>query len=130
MLTAEEYGTLAAELRTKNPADGLDALINPDPLSLGRIAILERANAAVLHGDVTSLTETLAALWLVRAPIDEAAAFWDERYARSAVWAEKLSPAAYRKELHALLGALSAFSRLLPRATEDQKKTDALETAG
>lgn len=127
---ATVYGKLAEELRKKNPEDGLDALVAPDPLTLGRVALLERADSAVLRGDIDSLTETLAALWLARAPIEEAASEWPRRYELSAVWGDKLSPAAYRRELHQLLQALSAFKRILPRATEDQKKTDGSETAG
>jgi len=127
---ADTYQKLADELRKKNPADGLDALIAPDPLTLGRVALLERADSAVLRGDIDSLTETLAALWLARAPIEEAASGWPRRYELSAIWGDKLSPADYRRELHRLLLALSAFRRILPRATEDQKKTDGSETAG
>lgn len=130
MDAAEIYAKLAEELRAKNPEDGLDALISPDPLTLGRVALLERADSAVLRADVGSLTETLAALWLARAPIEEAAREWPRRYELSAVWGDTLSPADYRRELHRLLLALSAFRRILPRATEDQKKTDGSETAG
>lgn len=126
----ERYERIARELRDRNPADGLDALLDPDPLTLGRVALLERADAPILRADVDSLTETLAAIWLVRAPVEEAAREWPRRYELSAVWGDKLAPADYRRELHGLLRALAAFRRLLPRATEEQKKTPGSETAG
>lgn len=130
MTIAERYEAVANELRARNPADGLDALVAPDPLTLGRVALLERADAPILRMDVDSLTDTLAALWLVRAPVEEAAREWPRRYELSAVWGDKLSPEDYRRELYSLLRALAAFRRLLPRATEEQKKTPGSETAG
>lgn len=123
---------LMEELRRSNPADALDAIAAPAPLTLGRIAVLERAGCAILASETDNLSETLAALWLIEIPIEDAASLWPRRYELSAVWADKikLSQREYRRRLYSALGAIDAFRRMCPRPTEEQKKTQGSETDG
>lgn len=105
-----------------NPKAALDALLEPSPLTLGQIALLDRIESPLLHGDVASIAETARGLWLLSLPIAEACKRWRESEAAAILWLDGLKPAEYRRRLGAALDGIGAFYALLPKAEDSAKK--------
>lgn len=109
-----------------NPVAGVDALVDPRPLTIAQVAVLSRANNPVLVGKVENLDRALEALYLTSIPAAEAvrrikagtsqddAVEWAERELRE--------PGEYADRMVALLDAITAFWKMLPNG-DPQKKT-------
>lgn len=107
------------------PAEALEALAAPDPLTLGQVALLDLYKCPILDGKIDDLNATAYALWLLSMPLEQAVAeahFPD----KAIVWAEKVGVDEYNARLVAALRAIGRFYGMLPKAEtgEDaQKKT-------
>jgi len=114
------------ELNTnKNPQALLDAVTNPSPLSVGRIALLEKAKSPLLAKDFGNLGECIRAAYLVEIPLKEAALKLREEdtlMAEAMEWADKLGWEKYEEKLASLIVSLVKFWKMLP-PEETEKKT-------
>lgn len=113
-----------------NPKTALEALVEPKPLTLAQVAILEMMDAPILRGGVDSLAETAKALWVLSLPSREAASRWREAPEAGLAWLGGIGVDEYRRRLGDALDAIAAFWRLLPRPDEDQKKAAGSATDG
>lgn len=114
------------------PKASLDALIDPAPLTIAQIAVLERVNSPIPTGNIDSVNDCLVALYLMSLPVREAGRIARTLSAediedRALAWAdsEGMSGSEYNERLSELLGACTAFWRMLPRPeAKDAKKKD------
>ena len=119
------------------PKASLDALVDPAPLTIAQIAVLERVKSPVPTGNIDSVNDCLVALYLMSMPVREAGRMArtlpvDEIEGKALDWAdsEDMSGAEYNERLSALLGACTSFWKMLPRPeSKDAKKKDTA-TAG
>ena len=102
----------------ENPVESIDALIAPAPLTLGRIALLERINSPLLRGDVSDMAACAEGLWLLSLPVEEAAKRWPEASVQGICWLDATPLQEYRKRLSEALDGITAFYRMLPPAEE------------
>ena len=109
-----------------NPTAGVDALVDPSPLTIAQVAVLSRANSPVLFGRVENLDRALEALYLTSIPAAEAVRRIKAGTAQddAVAWAEAelREPGAYADRMVALLDAIAAFWKMLPNG-DPQKKT-------
>lgn len=101
-----------------NPVESIDALITPAPLSLGRIALLERINSPLLRGEVADMAACAEGLWLLSLPVEEAAKRWPDAAVQGICWLDATPLQEYRKRLSEALDGITAFYRMLPPAEE------------
>lgn len=106
----------------RDSATALEALIEPHPLTLGQLALLERAEAPILRGDVSDLATTAKALYILTHPAKEVITSWQSVDSASLEWLDTLSIEEYRKALSEALDSIKAFYELLPPPTEASKK--------
>ena len=98
----------------KNPKEGLVALVDPAPITLGQIALLDLYGSPLLKGEIGDLNACIFSLWLLSMPLDLAvqeAHFPD----KAIVWAETLDAETYNRRLTAALDGIAAFFHILPR---------------
>ena len=112
-----------------NPKDAVDAILSQKPLSLAKMAILEKAKSPVLELDVSDLCADIKAAYLYSLPVADALAALPDADERSLIWLEKVGDEEYRRVFSELVDGLIEFYRMLPPA---KKKTeqDGSETAG
>lgn len=101
---------------------GLDALIAPQPLTIGKLARLERIGSPLLRGEFERMTDCVAALYVLSLPANEVLKHIDTLEADALAYAETLTHEQYRKDLTDLLDGLFAWWEMLPRPDEDSKK--------
>lgn len=119
-----------------NPVAGVDALVDPHPLTIARVALLSRVNSPVLFGHADDAGRNVEALYLASAPI--AAAAKSAKAGTSAedalAWAEAdadvKGPEGYAKAMCALLDAITAFWNMLPNGDPEKKTQSATATDG
>ena len=108
-----------------NPEKALEALVEPSPLTLGQIALLERIDSPLLRGDVSSIHECARGLWLLSLPPQEAATRWRESEQEAIAWLDAVGVQGYRNAVTRVLDGITAFFDMLPRPDgEDVKKKD------
>lgn len=98
----------------KNPKEGLAALVDPAPITLGQIALLDLYGSPLLKGEIGDLNACIFSLWILSMPLDLAvqeAHFPD----KAIVWAETLDTETYNRRLTAALDGIAAFFHILPR---------------
>lgn len=117
-----------------NPIAGVDALVDPSPLTIARVALLSRVNSPVLFGHAEDIDRCLEALYLTSAPIAEAAksAKAGTSVEDALAWAdgEIAEPGEYSKRLVALLDSITEFWKMLPNVDPQKKTPSATETGG
>lgn len=111
-----------------NPKAALDALTTTSPLTLGKMALLCRLDAPILAGDISDMSETLAAILVVEQPVRETVAHFATIHADAICRYDGLSVEEYRAKAGAALDAVAAFFEMLPRPDANSKKNSA--TAG
>lgn len=112
------------------PDKALEAMVEPAPLTLGQIALLDLYKCPILDGKIDDVNATAFALWLLSMPLERAVAeaHFPER---AIVWAGEVGVDGYNERLVKALEAIGRFYGMLPKAEsgEDaQKKTS--ESAG
>lgn len=107
------------------PEKALAALADPDPLTLGQVALLDLYKCPILDGDIEDLNATAFALWLLSMPLEQAVA--EAHFPEKAVvWADEIGVDGFNDRLVKALNAIGKFYGMLPKAEsgEDaQKKT-------
>ena len=120
--------------RQKNPKKIVEAILDPSPLTLAHVVMLEKISSPLLYGDSSNTEKNLQSMFLLEMPVKDALAkikdgsFEDD----SIVWAADFSADTYRKLLEKWLGSVEAFWAMLPRPDEESKKAEssASETGG
>lgn len=119
-----------------NPVAGVDALLNPHPLTIARVALLTRVNSPVLFGHTDDMTRNVEALYLASAPIATAAKSAKAGTAQedALAWAENdremNEPGEYEKRMCDLLDAVTAFWKMLPNEDPEKKTPSDTGTDG
>lgn len=113
----------------RNPKDAVDAIVSQKPLSLVKIAVLEKAKSPVLELDVSDLCADVKAAYLYSLPVSDALAALPDADEKSLVWIETVGDEEYRRVFSELVDGLIEFYRMLP-PTKKKTETDGSETAG
>lgn len=119
-----------------NPVAGVDALVEPHPLTIARFALLSRVNSPVLFGHAEDAGRNVEAIYLASAPIAEAAksakdgTSAEDALAWSEANADVKGPEGYAKAMCALLDAITAFWGMLPGNDPEKKTRSDTETDG
>lgn len=108
------------------PIKSLDALTNPNPLTLGKIALLERIKSPLLAGRIDSMTDAIRAVWAVKTPTAEAARKLGDIDALSLEMADGMTTDELNAEAVRVLEGIVKFYEMLPRGEtgEDAKKKE------
>lgn len=110
-----------------NPQKAIDAIVNPSPLSLSKIALFEKINAPILRADVSSLHDNLIAVWIYKTPVRECVRNFDRREELALDMSEQMSGDEYGIALAELANAMTAFYQMLPRAETGELDEDGNE---
>lgn len=119
-----------------NPLASVDALVDPAPLTIARIALLSRVNSPVLFGHADDHARNVEALYLSSVPIADAAksAKGGTSVEDALAWTEAdkgmADPREYVNRMVALLDSITAFWKMLPNGDPQKKTPSATETAG
>ena len=120
--------------RQKNPERIVEAILDPAPLTLAHVVMLERISSPLLYGDAGNTEKNLQSMFLLELPVKEALAKIKGGTVEddAIVWAGNFSADEYRRRLEKWLGSVEAFWAMLPRPDEESKKAEssASETAG
>lgn len=106
----------------ENPQKALDATLSGTPLSLAKLAVLEKAKSPVLRLDINDLCEDIKAAYLFSLPASEAVKAIPDADAKSMEWLEGIGDGEYRRIFKELVDGLISFYQTLPPPS--QKKTD------
>ena len=113
-----------------NEQKGLDAVIRPCELTLGKLARLERIGSPLLSADFSNLTENLKSLYAVSVGADEFFSSLPELEKKAVEWGDGISMDEYESRLAKLCEGLVQFQVLMPRPDEDAKKKAGSATDG
>lgn len=107
-----------------NPTKSIDALLDPAPLKLGQLLILDKFACPCTTGNFADMLENGFACWLLKQERKEVLALDRvEALAKASEWIDTLTKQELFKEVEALIDSIGAFYDTLPKADESQKKT-------
>lgn len=109
------------EIANKNPESVLDAVIDPAPLTIAQLAILEKMKSPVLlERRLTLHIENVKATYAVQLPYREAAkAIKKEDFEETAMeWADSIGWKEFSDKFEALVLSLIAYLKMLPKAEQ------------
>lgn len=125
---------MADEHDKSNPVAGVDALVDPHPLTIARVALLSRVNSPVLFGHADDHGRNVEAVYLASAPIKDAARSVRDGTSEddALAWseAEMKEPREYVDRTVELLDAVTAFWRMIPNPDPEKKTPSATGTGG
>ena len=99
------------------PDKALEAMVDPAPLTLGQLALLDLYKCPILDGNIDDLNATAFALWLLSMPLEQAVA--ESHFPEKAIiWAEKVGVEEYNDRLVKALNAIARLHGMLPKAEE------------
>lgn len=111
-----------------NPQKSIDVLLNPNPLKLGQILILDKFDCPCTKGDFKSMLENGFACWLLKQERKEVLTKTRaEALAEATEWLDTLSKQELFEEVEKLVDGIGAFYDILPKADESQKKNQTNE---
>lgn len=113
----------------RNPEVALNAVIDPKPITIARLALLEKAGCKILEGEIDTLHENIRAAYLYSLPLKEAVAAIPTADADSLEWVDKVGDDEYKRIFTELAEGVAAFFEMLPPAKKKTEKSDT-ETAG
>ena len=120
--------------RQNNPKKIIKAILDPSPLTLAHVVMLEKISSPLLYGDSSNTEKNLQSMFLLELPVKDALAKIKGGTVEddAIVWAADFSADEYRKKLEKCLGSVEAFWAMLPRPDEESKKAEssASETGG
>ncbi len=120
--------------RQNNPKKIVEAILDPSPLTLAHVVMLEKISSPLLYGDTSSTEKNLQSMFLLELPVKDALAKIKGGTVEddAIVWAADFSADEYRRLLEKWLGSVDAFWAMLPRPDEESKKAEssASETGG
>ena len=107
----------------KNPQAALDAISNPAPLTMAKVALLERIKSPLLFGETNDTVNNIVALYVVSGvvkPGEIIKAFAADELTNNALeWVDTLDPKVFTEKLAAALDSIAAFWKMLPRPESD-----------
>jgi hypothetical protein len=112
--------------RQNNPKKIVEAILDPSPLTLAHVVMLEKISSPLLYGDSSNTEKNLQSMFLLELPIKDALAKIKGGTVEddAIVWAADFSADEYRKRLVKWLGSVEAFWAMLPRPDEESKKAE------
>ena len=112
--------------RQNNPKKIVEAILDPSPLTLAHVVMLEKISSPLLYGDSSDTEKNLQSMFLLELPIKDALAkIKGGTVEDDAIgWAADFSADEYRKRLVKWLGSVEAFWAMLPRPDEESKKAE------
>lgn len=112
-----------------NPQKAVDAILKPAPLSLSKLALLEKIQSPILRADARSLHDNLIAIWIFKTPIAECVKNLDKRQELALEMSEKMSGEEYGIALAELLDAVGDFFDMMPRAESGEEEDEEKKTS-
>ena len=113
--------TQSAGSPSANPPQALNGLTDPDPITLGQLALLEKIGSPFLKAaGVPLLLDLLPSLYLLALPATEGVAHLKTLEADALAWADTLAPGEVAERSRAAQAAVNAYFAALPKATEDE----------
>jgi hypothetical protein len=107
-----------------NEQKGLKALVNPSPITIGKLARLELIKSPLVGGDFKDLNECLKALYVLELPAADVEGHLPTLTSDALAFAETLTHDEYKSKMQGLVDSLCAWWDMLPRPDEDAKKND------
>lgn len=113
------------------PQAAIDAMLCPQGLTLGQVAILEKIKSPLLSGASQEAFDLIPSLYLLALPVQEACKKVATDFQGEAMaWADSLQPAAYQAFLKSVMEGLVAFYQMLPGAEGEASKKASPAMAG
>lgn len=108
------------------PDKALEAMVEPAPLTLGQVALLDLYKCPILDGNIDDLNATAFALWLLSMPLEQAVveAHFPEK---AIVWAEKIEVDEFNDRIVKECLAIKRFYDMLPKAESSEDDEDGLK---
>lgn len=104
-----------------NPPQALDGLTDPNPITLGQLALLEKIKSPLLgEAAVPLLLDLIPSLFILSLPAAEAVKHLDSLLPDALEWADSLIPGALAEHAKRAQAAVNAYFCALPKATEDE----------
>lgn len=108
------------------PDKALEAMVEPAPLTLGQVALLDLYKCPILDGKIDDVNATAFALWLLDMPLDQAVA--EAHFPEKAiVWAGEVGVDGYNSRLVKALDAIARFYGMLPKAESSEDDEEGLK---
>lgn len=108
------------------PDKALEAMVEPAPLTLGQVALLDLYKLPILDGNIDDLNTTAFALWLLSMPLEQAVA--EAHFPEKAiVWAEKIGLDEFNDRIVKECLAIKRFYDMLPKAESSEDDEDGLK---
>lgn len=104
-----------------NTPETIDAILKPSPLTLGKVALLEKIDSPLLRSDITSMAENLKAIYCVKKPTAEVVKDLSRLTEVSLAYGDEIGFEGYKKELAEVIDSLAAFYEMLPRPDSEKK---------
>lgn len=98
-----------------NPEKAIDAITNPSPLTLSKLALFEKIDAPVLRADISRLHDNLIAVWIYKTPIQDCVRNFERREELALAMSEQMSGEEYGYALTELIQSVTAFFQMMPR---------------
>lgn len=108
----------------KTPEPALNALVDPHPVTLGQIALLEKIGSPLVVGSEGEVpaADLIPSLYLLTLPSREGVAHLTTLEADAFAWADGLTAAQFQEYLRTAMEGVKAFYELLPQPEADAKK--------
>ena len=107
----------------KNPQAALDAISNPAPLTMAKVALLEKIKSPLMFGNTEDTVNNIVAVYVISdvvKPSEIMKAFADGSLEAKALdWANGFSSDVFLEKLVSSLDAITAFWKMLPRPESD-----------
>lgn len=128
--TKTDIQTLAKGV--KNPQPILEAVVAPDPLTVGQIALLERVKSHVLYRDISNHADNVKTVYALEIDRAEAMRRWNDGdfEAEAFDWADKLGWQAYSEKLAKVVSGVVGFWKMMPKGEEKKKAMSESGTGG
>ena len=105
------------------PDRALEAMVDPAPLTLGQVVLLELYKLPILDGKIDDLNATAFALWLLSMPLEQAVA--EAHFPEKAImWADRIGVEEYNDRLVKACLAIARFFGMLPKAESSEDDDD------
>lgn len=104
-----------------NPPQALDGLTDPNPITLGQLALLEKIGSPFLKdAGIPLLLDLIPSLYLLSLPAAEGVKHLKTLQEDALAWADALAPDEIGTRAKTAQKAVNAYFDALPKATEDE----------
>lgn len=108
-----------------NPDKAIQAVINPHPITLGQIALLDRVQAPFLYGDYSHIEENGVALWIYKTSkesMEKCVKEFNDRERLALEMLNSMSVEEYADLCQELYMAVKRFNDMLPNPEPDEER--------